>query len=203
MTNLISIEELQKIEQLLDSADSVNVELGILILSGFALDETGANWLYQYYQQLFTIENSSYQADLQRITIGTVDSKPSKASYVLTLLLEKAPIKIQHQIIADHIQNDDLTLPRIELTTFPNVIYQFTNLQSISAKYGVLTIIEAEINSFQALHTLDIAHQPIEFIHPNLAKLPLLKNLIVRNAAFLPDELVDLPDLDIMIEGAY
>ena len=199
----ISLQELAKIEQLLDSPNPVNIELGLTILSGFAIEEKGAIWLYDYYKKLFIQEQQPNQAALQKIVIGTIDSKPSKASHILTLLFKKASQKIQFQILQGFLHQNTLTLPRTELKTFPDSIYQLSNIKTLIAQYGQINMIMADISRFQQLEVLDLAHQPLAYIHPNLTKLQNLKTLVIRNAAILSDDILDMSHVDIMIEGAY
>ncbi len=61
----------------------------------------------------------------------------------------------------------------------------------------------ADISRFQQLEVLDLAHQSLVYIHPNLTKLQNLKTLVIRNAAILSDDILDMSHVDIMIEGAY
>ena len=205
MNPFISTEELQKIEQLLESKEAINLELALTLLSSFALDEEGANWLWQYYQQLIESKkiNKTTWSFEQLYTTGTLDNQPTKASYILTILLEQAPYPIQSKIIQSFIHNKTLTLPRNELETLPAIIFTFPTIEYLTFPSGNLKNITADIEKLQTLKIIDVRHQPLTFIHPNIGLLPKLEELWVRNAAFISDDVREIPQLDIYVEGAY
>lgn len=201
----ISLAELKQLERLLESNDTINLQLGMALLAGFSVDEKGASWLWDYYQQLLKQEQQtkSTWSFAQIYTTGTLDSQPSKSSHVLTALLTQAPPAFQHAILQAFIKNQELTLPRNELETLPPSIFKLTDIQYLTFPYGNLKQITANIQQLTNLKVLDLRHQPLTFIHPTIAQLPQLEELWVRNAAFISDEVREIPHLDIYVEGAY
>lgn len=202
-TMQITPQELQKIETLLDSSDKSNVELGLTILSGFAVDSVGVRWLFEYYQRLEQIEASAASFNLQSILIGTMDSKATKASRVLTLLLEKAPYEEQLKILKNFIEGKILTLPRLEFSEFPKALFSFEELEVINWQYGNLETLTTDILQFKNLKRLDLRHQPLMMIEEAIVEHSTLMELWIGNALIVTEDLADNSTFDIFIEAAY
>jgi len=202
---VISKTELEYIERLLGSSDESNIELGLTILSGFALDENSINWLISYYQKLeqeATINQD--RRNLQAVLIGTVDSKPTKASRILTMLLEKTDLSIQRDILKSlFIDSKTLKLPRIEFTDFPKIIFQFPDLEKIVWQFGNLKSIPETILDLPKLNFLDVRHQPLEYIAEKVTAHKNLKEIWIGNALIITEDIADAADFEIFIEAAY
>lgn len=199
----ISQQELEKIELLLDSSDNSNVELGLTILSGFAIDAVGVKWLFEYYQRLAKVEEERSAYDLQSILLGTKESKPTKASRVLTLLLTKAPHQEKLKIYEYFIHGKTVTLPRLEFTAFPEALYLFKNLEVINWQFGNLTALTTDILRFESLKSLDLRHQPLMTIEEEIVEHSTLKEIWIGNALIVTEDLADNAKFDILIEAAY
>jgi hypothetical protein len=202
---IITPTELENIERLLDSSDKANIELGLTILSGFAFDENGVNWLIEYYQKLEK-EASKNQSrrNLQAILLGTITSEPTKASRVLTMLLEKTDLSIQKQILENlFINKNTLKLPRLELTDFPKAIFEFPDLEKITWQFGNLKTISADILRLSNLNYLDVRHQPLENIAENIVEHKNLKEMWIGNALIITENLAEAAKFEFFIEAAY
>ena len=202
---IITTSELENVEKLLNSTDKSKIELGLTILSGFTFNESGVNWLINYYQKLAkeAKENQQYQ-NLQAVLLGTVTSEPTKASRVLTMLLEQTDLATQKHILETlFIDNNTLKLPRLELDDFPKAIFEFSNLESIVWQYGNLKVISVAILQLPQLSYLDVRHQPLEMIAEKITEHKKLKEIWIRNALIVSEDLIDAAKFDIFIEAAY
>lgn len=199
----ITKAELQKIEKLLNSPDKANIDLAITILSGFAVNDIGAKWLFNYYQQLQTIENEQSKTSLQSILLGTTNLSPTKASRILTLLFEKASNKICLKILETFIDGNTITFPRLDLADFPKSLFQISKIEHISWQYGNLNHLSDSILNFPTLQTLDLRHQPLMTIDEKIVHHPTLTELWISNALIVTEDLAYDANFEIFIEAAY
>ncbi len=200
----ISEQELHKIESLLESSDTVNVQLGLQILSGFTLNTSGIYWLFEYYQRLAEEEAKQQPSyNLQALLTGSPHSAPTKASQVLTLLLEKADNATKIRLYQRFIQHQTLTLPRLELTCFPIEILTFSTLENIKWQFGLLEIVPESLLQLKNLKSLDLRHQPLKTIEEAIINHPTLEEIWINNALIITEDLADNAKFDILIEAAY
>lgn len=200
----IKEEELEKIELLLNSSDKANVELGLTILSGFTLEQGGIQWLWQYYKRLQQIETDNRpKYNLSNILTGTTISKPTKASRILTLLLEKSPETEKNKIYNSFIHKNKIILPRLELNDFPTALFNFPDLETIIWQYGNLKKIPSTILQLPNLKHLDLRHQPLMEIDEKIIEHPTLKEIWIGNALIVTENIADAANFDILIEAAY
>lgn len=199
----ITKAELEKIEKLLSSPDQTNIDLALTILSGFAVDDIGAKWLFDYYQQLQTVEKQASKSSLQSILIGTTNLSPTKASRVLTLLFEKASDKICLAILNTFLDNNTIRFPRLDLSDFPSSLFKLSNVEHINWPYGSLEHLSDKILNFPRLQTLDLRHQPLMTIDEKITEHPTLKELWISNALIVTEDLAYDANFEIFIEAAY
>lgn len=199
----ITKTELEKIETLLNSSDKVNIDLALTILSGFAVDDDGGKWLFDYYQQLQTAEDQQSQSNLQSILIGTSHLSPTKASRILTLLFEKASDKICLEILNTFLDNNMITFPRLDLSDFPSSLFKLSNIERINWPYGNISHLSASILDLPVLETLDLRHQPLMTIDEKIIQHPTLKELWISNALIITENLAYDANFEIFIEAAY
>lgn len=200
----ITKEELEKIEFLLESTDKTNIELGLAILSGFTLEQGGIEWLWQYYNRLQKAETASRPTyNLSNILSGTTIAQPSKASRILTLLLEKIPEKEKKKIYNTFIKNKKIVLPRLELSEFPTTLFDFPDLETLIWQYGNLVSIPSSILQLPNLKYLDLRHQPLLEIDEKIIEHQSLKEIWISNALIVTENIADAAKFDILIEAAY
>lgn len=193
--------ELEKLEKLLDSSDKANIDLALTILSGFAVNDEGAKWLFDYYQKL-ELEESA-KTNLQSILVGTTNLSPTKASRILTLIFEKSSDNFCLQILKTFLENNTITFPRLDLSDFPNGLFQVPNIKHIIWQYGNLEHLSDNILKLPQLKTLDLRHQPLTTIDEKIAQHPTLEELWISNALIVTEDLADNAKFDILIEAAY
>lgn len=197
----ITKAELEKIEKLLDSSDKANVDLALTILSGFAVDDNGAKWLFNYYQKLERVEAA--KTNLQSILIGTTNLLPTKASRVLTLLFEKGSSKVCLEILNTFLDNTTLTFPRLDLSDFPKSLFELPTIEHINWQYGNLSHLSDMILNLPRLQILDLRHQPLMTIDERIAQHPTLQELWISNALIVSEDLAYDANFEIFIEAAY
>ncbi|MFK7946120.1 MAG: hypothetical protein AB8G11_00925 [Saprospiraceae bacterium] len=199
----ITKSELDKIEQLLNSTDQANIELAITILSGFAVNDDGVKWLFDYYQKLQGIEKQASKTNLQSILLGTINLSPTKASRILTLIFEKASANNCLEILKIFTENKIITFPRLDLSFFPKMLFQISELEHINWQYGNLEHLSDEILRLPNLQTLDLRHQPLMTIDEKIVEHPTLKELWISNALIITEDLAYDANFEILIEAAY
>jgi Leucine-rich repeat (LRR) protein len=196
--------DFEKIELLLESTDKANIELALTILSGFTFEDVDIEWLWQYYNRLQNSEKANRPTyNLSQMLTGTTISKPTKASRILTLILEKANEKGKNKIYEFFIKNKKITLPRLEFTDFPTAIFHFSDLETIVWQYGNLTILPSTLLQLPNLQYLDLRHQPLMQIDEKIIEHPSLKEIWIGNALIVTENIADSGNFDILIEAAY
>jgi hypothetical protein len=196
--------ELEKIKLLLESSDKTNVELAMTILSGFTLEKESITWLWQYYnrlQQAEIINRPKY--NLSNILTGTTISEPTNVSRILTLLLQKSPESEKNKIYNSFIHKNKIVLPRLELSDFPETLFDFPDLESIIWQYGNLKKIPSTILQLPNLQYLDLRHQPLIEIDEKIVEHQTLKEIWIGNALIVTENIADAANFDILIEAAY
>jgi Leucine-rich repeat (LRR) protein len=196
--------DFEKIELLLESTDKANIELALTILSGFTFEDVDIEWLWQYYNRLQNSEKANRPTyNLSQMLTGTTISKPTKASRILTLILEKSNKKGKNKIYEFFIKNKKITLPRLEFTDFPTAIFYFSDLETIVWQYGNLTILPSTLLQLPNLQYLDLRHQPLMQIDEKIIEHPSLKEIWIGNALIVTENIADSGNFDILIEAAY
>jgi Leucine-rich repeat (LRR) protein len=194
----------EKIELLLESTDKANIELALTILSGFTFEEADIKWLWQYYNRLQNNEKANRpKYNLSQILTGTIISKPTKASRILTLLLEKTNKKEKNRIYESFINNKKITLPRLEFTDFPASLFYYSDLETIVWRHGNLAILPATLLQLPNLQYLDLRYQPLIQIDEKIIEHPSLKEIWISNALIVTENIADSANFDILIEAAY
>lgn len=199
----IETTELEKIERLLESKDQKNIDLALTILSGFAVDDEGSDWLFSYYQKLEHDFQQNDKGNLQSILLGTTNLSPTKASRILTMLFENSSESSCIKILKSFHQDSTMTIPRLELPEFPECLITLPNIEHISWQYGSLTHLSDIILEISNLQSLDLRHQPLLTIDEKIIQHTTLKELWIGNALIVTENLVSDANFDIFIEAAY
>ncbi|MGK0391302.1 MAG: hypothetical protein ACI94Y_004064 [Maribacter sp.] len=183
--------------RLWESKDIRNHDLAFQMMVGLSLDEEDLLWLWEVYEILHSLE-SKY------VTLRNL-SQLSKEDILRGRILS---ILLEHEIVANRVvstfyKKDNLRIPYNTLITFPVCLYTYSNIQELTWQDGELKEINENITQFQQLRRLDLRRQPIEFIHPAIADLPLLEEIHLISTSFLPEELSERQDVEIYTDAPY
>lgn len=179
------------------SKDIKNHDLAFQMIAGLALEEEDLWWFWETY-------NALHSPEPKYVTLRTL-SQLSKEDIlrgkILSILLENEIIS--DRIVSTFYKKDNLRIPYSTLTTFPRCLYNYSNIKEFTWQDGELKEIDENIIQFQQVRRLDLRRQPIEFIHPAIADLPLLEEVYLISTSFLPEELSERQDIEIYTDAPY
>lgn len=179
------------------SNDIKNHDLAFQMLSGLELDIEDGVWLWEIYHDL-TLKNTRRTT---LVNFPNISKRDIIKGRILEILLQIDIIN--EKILASFIQNKILRLPYCTSEIIPSIIYKLTDIEHIIWQDGELKEIDEHIISLQGLKRIDFRRQPIEYIHPNVAELPLLEEVYLISTSFLPPELSERHDVDIYTDAPY
>jgi hypothetical protein len=194
---MLSIKAKENLLRLWKSNDIKNHDLAFQMMAGLFLEEEDLLWLWETYEVLHSSE-SKY---VTLRNLSQLSKEDILRGRILSILLENEIIA--NRVVSSFYKKDNIRIPYATLTTFPTCLYTYSNVQELTWQDGELKEINEDIIQFQQLRRLDLRRQPIEFIHPVIADLPLLEEIHLISTSFLPEELSERQEVEIYTDAPY
>ncbi len=189
----------QNLSRLLESPKKENQDLALQIIEGLKLTEEDSAWLWEKYlslqshQQSYTIRHYPFLDDVEILK-----------GKILGHLLDYAPRNVQEKILGHFQKENTIRLPYTTHTILPNCLFDTAwMLEEITWQDGELQSIDENIIQFPNLRKLDFRRQPIEYISPRIAEMESLESIHLVSASFIPPELAESQDIEIIIDAPY
>lgn len=181
------------------SAEVANHDLAIHLFLGLKPTLVDYEWLWQ---EVLPFVNQQKKERTRLANFPNISTSDILQGKLLAILLEQE--QIVPAVAAHYTQHNRLRLPYTSLEYIPKTFVQIAStIQEFIWQDGELTRIDEHIIHFKNLRRIDFRRQPISFIHPYLATLPMLEEIHLVSTSFLPDEMLDRSDIEIFTDAPY
>ncbi len=116
----------------------------------------------------------------------------------LNYLLDNLPNNLNRKLLRSFVTGTRFELKGCDLTKFPPLLYEFTELTEIDLSENKIKIVPAKIKAFEKLEFLNVSNNNIGKLNSAITKLPNLKKLDISHNNFteFPEEICGVHTLE-------
>ncbi|MEM6273521.1 MAG: leucine-rich repeat domain-containing protein, partial [Bacteroidota bacterium] len=171
--------------------------------SGINAGSKQYNHRVQFFENISHLPGLDFPHFLGTLLKATTPARREQIDLIARRHLLRLPPEQFHPLASTMIHKQTLDICLLRLREFPEIFFEFPDLEAIEARDNKLTTLPERIGEYSRLVNLDVRHNKIASVPDRLTQLPRLTRLYLAGNQIqqLPERLGDLAELALLDIG--